>query len=274
MKKDSFFKKAFISFFEDDVPSMAAQLAFYINVAFFPFVVFMFIIISTTPLLSEENLYDLISILPNQTSMLVYDVLHHVSTSKSIAIVSGTLSLWSMSNAIVTITKALNKFYDVDEDRNFIKTRLIGIFFAILILVTILLNFILILAGSLIGSFLIKFWPRYFVLWNVLRIMVPFSLMIVLFAFIYKTLPNINLSFKKSVWGAVFTSVLWTSFSAIFSYYANNFAKYDIIYGSIAGIIILFTWIFVSSYIILMGGELNAFIKGHFHKKEIKRKIR
>ena len=180
MKKDSFFKKAFISFFEDDVPSMAAQLAFYINVAFFPFVVFMFIIISTTPLLSEENLYDLISILPNQTSMLVYEVLHHVSTSKSIAIVSGALSLWSMSNAIVTITKALNKFYDVDESRNFIKTRLIGIFFAILILVTILLNFVLILAGSLIGSFLIKFWPRYFVLWNVLRIIVPFSLMIVL----------------------------------------------------------------------------------------------
>ena len=62
MKKDSFFKKAFISFFEDDVPSMAAQLAFYINVAFFPFVVFMFIIISTTPLLSEENLYDLCQI--------------------------------------------------------------------------------------------------------------------------------------------------------------------------------------------------------------------
>ncbi|MBE7038691.1 MAG: YihY/virulence factor BrkB family protein [Ruminococcaceae bacterium] len=274
MKKDTFLKKAFISFFEDDVPSMAAQLAFYINVAFFPFIVFMFIIISTTPLLGEENLYDLISILPNQTANLVYDVLHHVSTSKSIAIASGVVSLWSMSNAIVTITKALNKFYDVEENRNFIKTRLIGIFFAILILVTILLNFVLILAGSLIGSFLIKFWPRYYVLWNVLRILVPFALMSVLFAFIYKTLPNINLSFKKSFLGAIFSSVMWTIFSAVFSYYVNNFAKYDIIYGSIAGVVVLITWVFISSYIILIGGEINAFKAGYFHKKEIKRKIR
>lgn len=274
MKRDSFLKKAFLSFFEDDVPSMAAQLAFYINVSFFPFVVFIFIIISLTPLLSEQSLYDLISVFPNQTANIVYDVLHHVSTSKSIAIASGVVSFWSMSNAITTISRALNKFYDAHEDRNFIVIRLIGIFFAVLILLTIILNFVLIIAGSFIGSFLIKFWPRYYVLWHVLRIAVPFVLMIILFAFIYKTLPNRKLSFKSTIWGAVFTSVLWILFSSVFSYYVNNFAKYDIIYGSIGGIVILFTWIVVSSYIILMGGEINAFIAGYFHKKEYKRKIR
>lgn len=274
MKKDSFLKKAFISFFQDDVPSLAAQLAFYINTAFFPFVVFMFIIVSSTPLVSEQNLYDLISVLPNQTANVVYDVLHHVSKSRNIAVISGIISFWSMSNAIVTISVALNKFYDVSEDRSFFGLRFLSILFAVIILVTILLNSILIVAGSLIGSVLIRFWPRYYVLWHVLRIAVPFLLMILLFSSMYKTLPNFNPKLKSTLPGAIFTSVLWTIFSSAFSYYVNNFANYDIIYGSIAGIVVLFTWIFVSSYIILIGGEINAFIAGHFHRKEYKRKIR
>ncbi len=274
MKKDSFLKKVLVSFFYDDVPSLAAQLAFYINTSFFPFVVFIFIIVSSTPLVSEQNLYDLISVLPNQTANVVYDVLHHVSTSRNIAIISGVISLWSMSNAIVTMSVALNKFFDVSEDRGFFSMRFLSILFSVIILVTILLNSILIVAGSLIGTFLIKFWPRYYVLWNILRISIPFLLMIFLFSFMYKTLPNYNFKLKQVIPGAIFTSVMWTLFSSAFSYYVNNFAKYDIIYGSIAGIVVLFTWIFVTSYIILIGGEINAFIAGHFHKKEYKRKIR
>ena len=66
MKKQPIIVRAVKSFLDDDVPSMAAQLAFYINTAFFPFVIFLFIIISSTPILDESALYDLIAFLPNR----------------------------------------------------------------------------------------------------------------------------------------------------------------------------------------------------------------
>ena len=98
--------------------------------------------------------------------------------------------------------------------------------------------------------------------------LVPFVLMIVLFASMYKVMPCVNLSFKQALGGAFFTSCLWIVFSSVFSYYVNNFSSYDIIYGSIAGIVVLFTWIFVTAYIILIGGEVNSFLAGHFSKRK------
>ncbi|MDY5627380.1 MAG: YihY/virulence factor BrkB family protein [Clostridia bacterium] len=268
MKKQPIIVRAVKSFLDDDVPSMAAQLAFYINTAFFPFVIFLFIIISSTPILDESALYDLIAFLPNQTSTIVLDGLRQVTASKSLAIITGGVSMWSMSNAVATVSRALNKFYDVKENRNILYIRLLGIIFALLILVTIILNFVLLVGGTLIGTVMIKYLPQYYALWHILRFIVPFVLMIVLFASMYKVMPCVDISFKHSLCGAFFTACSWIVFSSVFSYYVNNFSSYDIIYGSIAGIVVLFTWIFVTAYIILIGGEINSFLAGHFSRRK------
>ena len=176
--------------------------------------------------------------------------------------------MWSMSNAVATVSRALNKFYDVKESRNILYVRFLGIIFALLILVTIILNFVLLVGGTLIGAVMIKYLPQYYALWHILRFIVPFVLMIVLFASMYKVMPCVDISFKHSLCGAFFTACSWIVFSSVFSYYVNNFSSYDIIYGSIAGIVVLFTWIFVTAYIILIGGEINSFLAGHFSRRK------
>ena len=100
--------------------------------------------------MDESALYDLIAFLPNQTATIVLDGLRQVTASRTLAVITGVVSIWSMSNAVATVSRALNKFYDAKENRNILYIRLLGIIFALLILVTIILNFILLVAGSLI----------------------------------------------------------------------------------------------------------------------------
>ena len=67
-----------------------------------------------------------------------------------------------------------------------------------------------------------------------------------------------DIKLKDSIPGAIFTTLGWLVTSTIFSYYVNNFSRYTITYGSLGGIIILLIWLYISSIIIVLGGEINA----------------
>ncbi len=250
-------------FFADDVPGLAAQLTFYLITAFFPFLILVFTIVSYTPLLSPNVLFNILSVLPEQTYNLIVDTLTGITRSVPILVVSCIIGIWSMSSAMSTLAKALNQFYDVKENRNFIMIRIWGILFALFIIISMLANLILLVFGTIIGQFIERYFPNSAFLWNVLRIGISFVLMAVLFAFVYKVMPNRHLRMRSVAVGALFSAFAWGAVSAVFSYYVNNFASYHIIYGSIGGIIALITWLFITSYVILIGGDLNAVLSGY-----------
>jgi membrane protein len=68
------------------------------------------------------------------------------------------------------------------------------------------------------------------------------------------------MSIKEALPGAILSIFGWMLISFIFSFYANNYANYQVIYGSIGGIIALLTWFYLNSWVILIGCEINAFI--------------
>jgi len=78
----------------------------------------------------------------------------------------------------------------------------------------------------------------------------------------YKFSPNIknqgSLSLKSNLPGAIFASVSWIALSLMFSYYVSNFGRYSVTYKSLGGVIILLVWLFISSMVIVLGGEINA----------------
>ena len=93
--------------------------------------------------------------------------------------------------------------------------------------------------------------------------------MLIAFSFIYKYLPNRKFDFKNIIVGAIFATVGWITISLTFSFYVNNFAEYEKVYGSIVGVIALIIWLYISALIILLGGELIA-ISSAFENKENK----
>ena len=254
--------------FDDDIFGLTAELTFYLTTSFFPFLILLLALISITPLSAEETLFKLLSNLPNEVYTIVVYMLTGVERSTIIIALSGILSFWSISGAVSTINKALNRMYRTKETRHFIFIRTIGFIFAILLAVLIILTFFLIIMGNVIGMAISRFFPSFNILWHVLRLGIAYVLLYISLSFIYKILPNKKLNFKSITIGALFTAVLWSASSVVFSFYVDNFSKYHIIYGGLAGIIVLISWLYMSSAMLLIGGEINAAI---FLNKENKK---
>ena len=84
----------------------------------------------------------------------------------------------------------------------------------------------------------------------------------------FKQLPNRKLSIKNTIGGAALTTIAWCIASYAFAAYVSSFAKYHIIYGSLASIIILVLWVYLSSFVILLGASFNAFwYRVHFARR-------
>lgn len=247
-------------FFEDDVFGLSAELTFYLTASFFPFVILLLALISITPLSAEDTLFRLLSALPREVYDVVIYVLKGLTRSAGIIVSSSVVALWSVSRAASTVNKALNRMYKTVESRNFIIIRSIGFLFAIVLAVAMILTFVLIVLGNLIGVAIMKFLPSFYIVWHVLRLIIVYLVVMIAFATIYKVLPNKQLKFKNVIWGALFTTLLWNVSSLVFSFYVDNFSNYHIIYGGLAGILVLMTWLYMSSFILMSGGEINSII--------------
>ena len=97
------------------------------------------------------------------------------------------------------------------------------------------------------------------VVWNYTRYIVIVFIIFITLLVMFKSLPNRVLSFRAVAAGAALTTVAWCIASYGFAFYVNYFSKYHVIYGSLTSIIVLITWIYISSFVILFGGSINAF---------------
>jgi membrane protein len=132
----------------------------------------------------------------------------------------------------------------------------------------------MIVFGKIIGTYvfsLVGAKALFNVIWSFLRYCIPIIIMFITFSFIFKYGPNRKLKFHNVIVGTIFTTVGWVATSLLFSFYINNFTNYEKVYGSLGGVIALISWLYISSLIILIGGELNA-ISGYFQGNEKNKK--
>ena len=77
---------------------------------------------------------------------------------------------------------------------------------------------------------------------------------------IYTIAPSKKIASSSTTYGAIFTTVIWTVATAVFSSYLKHFANYDVIYGNLSSIIILMMWLYIISYVFVMGIAINAVV--------------
>ena len=97
-------------------------------------------------------------------------------------------------------------------------------------------------------------------IFNLVRIVIPLIIIFIIFTVLYSVAPNVKTKLRSVIPGAIFTSIIWLHRSFAFGYYISNFSNYSKTYGSLAGIIILFLWLYITSFIIIIGAEINAII--------------
>jgi membrane protein len=204
--------------------------------------------------------------LPGEALQLVQDHVRELVTNRRGGLLSlGLLAaLWTSSSAVTAITDSLNRSYDVEEGRPFWKVRLMAILLTIGLSVFIIVSLILLTFGPQIGGWIadkVGLGSVFKLAWNILRWPVIVGLIIVAMALIYYMAPDVEQEWQWITPGSVVAVVGWLLASLGFSFYVNNFGSYNATYGSIGAVIVLLTWMYVSGFFILVGGEINAEIE-------------
>ncbi len=253
---------------QDDSFGRAAQLAYYFLFALFPF----FLVLTTllgylpVPNLLDRLMETLAEMLPGEALQLVQDNVRELVTNQRGGLLSlGILAaLWTSSSAVTAIIDGLNRAYDVEEGRPFWKVRLMAILLTIGLSVFIIVSLILLTFGPQIGGWIadkVGLGSAFKLAWNILRWPVIVGLLIAAMALIYYVAPDVEQEWQWITPGSVVAVIGWLLASLGFSFYVNNFGSYNATYGSIGAVIVLLTWMYVSGFFILVGGEINAEIE-------------
>ena len=171
-------------------------------------------------------------------------------------------TLWSASNGINAVVRAFNKSYDVEETRSFIVARGMSILLTIAMIFVFIMALLLPVFGREIGVFLFSqlgLSDEFLVTWNMLRWLISLLILFIVFIGLYWIAPNKKLTCTSAIPGAIFATVGWALVSYGFSFYVGNFGNYTATYGSIGAIIVLMIWFYLTAFIIILGGEINAY---------------
>ncbi len=255
------------SIIRDDYANAAGEMAYMTALGLFPFMLFTMAVFGWLgkKIFINKIIFGLSTIAPQGVIDLINSVLAEVvlfQSGKIMAIVGFFMTLFLTSNAIAVIIKGLNRANNVAENRSFIKVRLLAIlmvfvntFFLfisinLIVLGKVILNFIgiyLSVPQHIIDTILITRWP------------IAFLMLFLLSSINYYVLPARDFSVKRKsvIPGALFFCVFWLIGSWAFSLYVNALGTYNKVYGTIGTFAILMVWLYYSSIILLIGGQVN-----------------
>jgi membrane protein len=255
---------------DDEIDALAAQVTYYLLLSFFPFLLLLLSMLGYSDLKSKDVLIYLSQIMPKSSFDLIYTTVIEVfdSTNGNLLPLSIMGLIWTGSSGFRAIMRGLNKAYDEKETRPYWKTLSISVLFMICLALVIIGVVALVVFGQTIGGVIearFNVSSSFILSFNVIRYIVILGGMIFIFAALYHFTPCRRLTFKEVVPGAIFTTLGWLVASLGFAYYVNNFNNYSSVYGGIGAVIVLMLWLYITSIIILVGGEINA--QGAFHRE-------
>ena len=249
---------------EDHIPIISAGVAFYAFLAIFPGIMALFSIygLALDAQSAQEHITRLATVMPEESISLIERRVDKLMETSPRALGWGTsigilFALWSANRGIKSLFTALDVAYRVKNRRGFIKKNVMTMAFTLGILIVIIVSLVLIVLFPVLVNTIglpetierVINWLRW-----------PFLGLIVISAIsmIYKYGPARETpGFEWVVLGATVATILWLIASWGFSLYVSNFGNFSEMYGSLSAVVILLLWLFITSFIILVGGELN-----------------
>jgi membrane protein len=246
----------------NEITDVAAGVTYYLMLALFPFILFLVALASLliTPQQVDDLVQQLGKVLPGAVTEIVGGRIHALVEGPSVSLLTFGIvaALWSASGSVSALMRALDRAYGVQDGRPWWKRHgialLITIFAAVLALIGATIAVVLAPVGAAIGGPV-----GTAILW--LRLPVAGLIMMFLWAVLYYALPDVEQRFRFITPGSVVGVILWLIASWGFSMYVSHFGKYDKIYGSLGGVIILMLWMWISTLAVLLGAEINVVIE-------------
>jgi membrane protein len=260
--------RTYRSISEDRVLALAAGVTYYVLLALFPGIAALVSIygLVANPADIGEMLANLAGTIPRDVIEIIRGQLQFLASQDEkalgFAFFGGLLaSLWSSNAAIKALIDALNVVYGEKEKRNVFKLTILSLTFT----AAMILFMVLALIGIIVIPALLDFLHLGAMgerLINVLRWPAMLAIVMLGLAVIYRYGPcRADARWRWITWGSIAAALLWFIVSMLFSWYASNFGNYNKTYGSLGAVIAFMMWSWLSTTIVLMGGELNAEIE-------------
>lgn len=247
----------------------SSALSFSFFLSLFPTVIFFFTLIAYLPFEQspEEILFFLEGVVPHNSFRIIkstlIDILKHQRSG--LLSVGFLLAVYFSTNGFHSLMNTLNKYGKEKETRSFWKQRMIAIILAVIVSLAILLSVFLITAGNWAIQWLdqTKYFPSKItpVLLFALNNGMVVLIILTIISCIYYFAPSKHSKWKFLTPGSVFSSVVTLLSTYLFSLYVNQFNAYNKIYGSIGALIVIMLLIYINTYILLLGYELNVVIE-------------
>jgi membrane protein len=250
---------------KNNISIVAAGAAFYLFMALFPTLVAIISIygLVTEPAEVEQHMAQIAGFLPEGAQDMLSDRLQNISQQPDSTlgwglVLSILLSLWSANGGTKSLFQGVNIAYKEENSRSFFALNGISLLFT--------------LGGIVVGGIAIGLVIAFPAIidrlglpdgvqtalqlgrWVLLAVIIMLA-----FSFIYIFAPvRTRPKFRWVTWGAGIATVLWIGGSLLFTWYVENLGNFDETYGSIAAVIIMMLWFNLTSFVILIGAEINA----------------
>jgi membrane protein len=259
-----FFKSLVREWQTDRIDDVGAMLTYYAILALFPMLVF--VVTIALLVLDDETILQgvamVTSAMPFSTRSLiagrVQDFIH--ASHPGFAIGGALLALWGASRGAVALSGALNAIFNKEETRSWVRRQLTAIAVTLSVAVLIVIALALLVAGPLVGHWLVDRFglgSAFDIAWNIGRWVGAGVLVMMVWAVLYKFLPNTDAPFRIFTPGAFIGVVLWLAMSAGFGLYLGHFNSYEATYGALGTGIIFLTWLWLSNIALLLGAQIN-----------------
>ncbi|OUO73006.1 hypothetical protein B5F53_19370 [Blautia sp. An249] len=257
---------------EDHVGAYSAQAAYFLILSFIPFVLFLASLVKYTPLTYTIVQDAIISFLPESVQGVILSIVQEIFNRNS-AIVPLTVvtALWAAGKGCQAMINGLNTIYHVKETRNWLLTRIRSVFYTLLFVIALVTSLTLLVLGNRIQKYISVYLPFVGrILGQILntRTFLVFIVLLCVFLFLYKMLPNRKATLKSQMPGALLTAMAWMVFSYFFSLYFTFFPNFSNMYGSLTAIIMIMLWLYVCMNIVLYGAEINAYYEKDFRQAQ------
>lgn len=245
----------------DNVGAYAAQATLFIIMSVLPFLLVLSSLIRYTPITESMILNGIHKFMPGSISPLFVSVIDETyKNSAKLLVPAIIIAIYSSAKAVQSLRYGLNIIYDIPETRNWFVLRFRAMLDTLLLILVMIVLLLLLVFGRKIQGILVQHAPIVSKVTEMIlkmRMVVIFIMLIAVFCFIYKFLPNRKTTIRSQLVGAVGCAAAWYVFTFGLSIYVNFFQGFSL-YGSLTTLLLIMFWLSICMYIFMVCGEVNS----------------
>ena len=257
-----YLKKLFKIINKTEMKILPGQVAFFLLISLIPSITLFGVICSIFSISTTDIFNMFANVLPKSTFEMLEPFINQTLSGHSILIYF-FIGFVLASNGPHSMVLTSNILYGI-EQKSYLEHRIKAFLLTIILMFIFAFTLVVLAFGNIIVKMIFELEilnnvsDIFYHLFVYLKWPVAFLLLFIGLKLIYTMTPDKKILSKTTTKGSLFTTIGWLFVTAIYSYYANNIAHYDLFYGSLSNVAILMMWIYILSYIFVIGIIINA----------------